>query len=289
VQANLHYVNVEKRHGDSPDVSTLESGRFSDDYHIYRVDWRPQGVFWYLDGVRYHAVPIADDMKEFLRNFYMILNIAVGGSWPGNPDDSSVFPMRMLVDYVRYYEILSVVDPGEPPLDIDEESLAGSLSEAAEAMQDGFVPFQDVGTVTFGPAAPLVDISSNAVDGALSVAATYPGASWGGVYWELDTPRDMSAYAAGHLVAALKVPSHVTAFEVKLESVGASGSLNLVDYPPVPINADYAEYTIPLADFTALGLDLSQLTIPFALWNPEGAPGVYTNADVLVDNVHFTP
>ena len=264
------------------DTNTLEL--FSDDYHIYGIDWTPSNITWHIDGAAHHTAPLSDDMKEFQRGFYLLINLAVGGEWPGYPDSSSVFPMRMFVDYVRVYRDLSLVDPGEPPLDIDEETLNAFLFDASDAIQEGFAPFEDVDTIVYGPAAPTIDSSTNAVDGIWSVEATYPGTSWGGMYFQLTTPQDMSAYSNGNLVVALKVPGSLTAFEVKLESPGQqSGSVNLFDYTPVPINADFVEYTIPLADFTAQNFDLSSVSIPFALWNPDGA------AVVLIDNIHFTP
>ena len=269
---------------DSTTTNTIASGLFSDDYHIYGIDWTPTNVIWSVDGVAYHATPLNADMKEFQRGFYLLMNLAVGGNWPGYPDESSVFPMRMFVDYVRVYRDLSLVDPGEPPLDIEEETLNAFLFDASDAIQEGFTPFENVDTIVYGPAAPVIAPSSNAVDGVWSVQATYSGTSWGGMYFQLTSPADMSAYSNGNLVVALKVPGNLTAFEVKLESPGQqSGFVNLFDYTPVPINADFAEYTIPLADFTAQNFDLSNVSIPFALWNPNGA------AEVLIDNIHFTP
>lgn len=270
-------------------TATNTPGLFSDDYHIYGIDWTPTNVTWSVDGVAYHTTPINADMKEFQRGFYLLMNLAVGGSWPGYPDGSSVFPMRMFVDYVRVYTDLSLVDPGEPPLDIDEETLNAFLFDASDAIQEGFTPFENVDTIVYGPAAPVIAPSTNAVDGLWSVQATYPQASWGGMYFQLATPADMSAYTNGNLVVALKVPGNLTAFEVKLESPSQqSGSVNLFDYTPVLINADFDEYTIPLADFTAQNFNLSNVSIPFALWNPQSASGPVA-AEVLIDNIHFTP
>jgi beta-glucanase (GH16 family) len=289
VHGTAIYVNEDHVLGSTSGTNMMLSGLFSDDYHIYGIDWTPTNVTWSVDGVAYHATPVNADMKEFQRGFYLLMNLAVGGNWPGYPDTSSVFPMRMFVDYVRVYTDLSLVDPGEPPLDIDEETLNAFLFDASDAIQEGFTPFENVVTVVYGPAAPTIAPSSNAVDGVWSVQATYPDASWGGMYFELASPQDMSAYTNGNLVVALKVPGNLTAFEVKLESPGQqSGAVNLFDYTPVAINADFDEYTIPLADFTAQNFDLSNVAIPFALWNPQGASGAVA-AEVLIDNIHFTP
>jgi beta-glucanase (GH16 family) len=75
-----------------------------DGFHNYRVDWSPGLIIWYLDGSEYFRVTpndIRGNRWVFDHPFYMILNVAVGGGWPGNPDGSTQFPQTMLVDYVH--------------------------------------------------------------------------------------------------------------------------------------------------------------------------------------------
>jgi beta-glucanase (GH16 family) len=86
----------------------IESGRFADDYHVYAVEWSPERVEFLVDGKSYHVVTPASlpagAKWVYDHPFFLILNVAVGGQWPGNPDESSVFPQKMLVDYVRVYD-----------------------------------------------------------------------------------------------------------------------------------------------------------------------------------------
>ena len=299
------YVDDDHLLASSSGVETMTPGLFSDDYHIYGIDWTPTNMTWHIDGVAYHTTPLSDDMKEFQRGFYIILNLAVGGFWPGYPDGTSVFPMRMFVDYVRVYRDLGLVDPGEPPLDIDEESLGQYVFDGSEAIQNGFAPFEYTATKFYGGGAPTGVLSSNAVDGTWSVQATWNSSGFGGMWWQIANPTnenevvltDLTAYAGGNLVVALKVPPTVTYyFEVKMESEalgggGPFGKVNLLDYTPVPLSGGLVEYTIPIADFTTTpnNLNHSEVIIPFALWNPQSAPGVYVDAEVLIDNIHFTP
>lgn len=105
----------------------------------------------------------------------------------------------------------------------------------------------------------------------------------------------MSAYAGGNLVFAMQMSTNVTHyFEVKMESEflngGPNGRVNLLNYTPVPISGGFVEYTIPLDDFVnqSYGLNLSEVIIPFSLWNPQSAAGVYVAAEVRIDNIHFT-
>ncbi len=88
---------------------TLPGGRrFSDDFHVFAVEWEPQAIRWYVDGVLYQTRTPADlpsgTKWVFDHPFFILLNLAVGGNWPGNPDDTTVFPQKMLVDYVRVYK-----------------------------------------------------------------------------------------------------------------------------------------------------------------------------------------
>jgi beta-glucanase (GH16 family) len=79
---------------------------FADAFHTFTVDWAPDSITWYVDGVQYQRRTPADlggDRWVFDHPFFMILNIAVGGFWPGNPDGSTVFPQTLTVDYVRVY------------------------------------------------------------------------------------------------------------------------------------------------------------------------------------------
>ncbi|MGC4759450.1 family 16 glycosylhydrolase [Micromonospora trifolii] len=76
----------------------------ADTFHTYRVDWEPNVITWYIDGVQYHRVDparLGGSRWVFDHPFFMILNVAVGGNWPGYPDGSTQFPQQMLVDYVR--------------------------------------------------------------------------------------------------------------------------------------------------------------------------------------------
>jgi beta-glucanase (GH16 family) len=80
--------------------------KLSDDYHIYAVEWDASQIRWYFDSNNYCTLNTnGASMEEFTgRDFFILLNVAVGGSWPGSPDGSTVFPQKMYVDYVRWYQ-----------------------------------------------------------------------------------------------------------------------------------------------------------------------------------------
>jgi len=87
---------------------TLPTGKkFADDFHIFAVEWEPNAIRFYVDGNLYETRTRADLPQGrrwvFDHPFFLLMNVAVGGSWPRNPDTSTVFPQTMLVDFVRVY------------------------------------------------------------------------------------------------------------------------------------------------------------------------------------------
>ena len=85
--------------------NSLDGGAFADGFHIFAVEWEPREIRWYRDGILYHTArpDLVRGEWVYEHPFFVILNLAVGGYWPGNPDATTRFPQRMLVDYVRVY------------------------------------------------------------------------------------------------------------------------------------------------------------------------------------------
>lgn len=76
-------------------------------FHVYTIEWTPDSIKWFVDGAQYHEANIQNNInstEEFHRSFFILLNLAVGGNWPGSPNGSTPFPARLYVDYVRVYE-----------------------------------------------------------------------------------------------------------------------------------------------------------------------------------------
>lgn len=108
----IHYGNP---HGQKQGDYTLSSGDFSSQWHTFSLEWEPGKLVWYVDGIKYHeandwytttegqgtvAYPAPFDQK-----FYMILNLAIGGSWVGYPDETTTYDdQEFAIDYVRAYQ-----------------------------------------------------------------------------------------------------------------------------------------------------------------------------------------
>jgi beta-glucanase (GH16 family) len=88
----------------------LGQGGFNLGFHVFAVEWSEDSITWLVDGYAYHTVT-PNDLPPgatwvYGRPFFILLNVAVGGRWPGSPDETTVFPQTMLVDYVRVYGVL---------------------------------------------------------------------------------------------------------------------------------------------------------------------------------------
>ncbi|WP_190809210.1 family 16 glycosylhydrolase [Flagellimonas sp. S3867] len=84
----------------------LEDDRFDTGFHVFGIEWGPDYINYYVDGDLYNQITPDDVVGEWVFDhpFYIILNVAVGGSFPGSPNEETTFPQTMLVDYVRVYE-----------------------------------------------------------------------------------------------------------------------------------------------------------------------------------------
>lgn len=84
---------------------TLPSETFTDAYHVFTIIWDESFIKWYVNDQLYNEISITDSgMSEFHQPFFFIFNVAVGGTWPGNPDATTKFPQTMKVDYVRVFQ-----------------------------------------------------------------------------------------------------------------------------------------------------------------------------------------
>ena len=85
----------------------LGNDRYDAGFHVFGIEWSPDYINYYIDDVLYNQLTPADVTGEWVfddQPLYLIMNVAVGGNYPGPPNENSVFPQTMLVDYVRIYE-----------------------------------------------------------------------------------------------------------------------------------------------------------------------------------------
>jgi beta-glucanase (GH16 family) len=108
VYGTLHYGGEWPDNKHSGSSFTLNNSSFSDDFHVFCLEWASNEFRWYVDDQLYQTQSKWYTTKSvypapFNRDFYLILNVAVGGDWPGVPDENTSFPQSMIIDYVRVY------------------------------------------------------------------------------------------------------------------------------------------------------------------------------------------
>jgi beta-glucanase (GH16 family) len=107
VHGTMHGPGYSGANGIGGPFALPEGERFADGFHLFAVEWEPNVIRWYVDNQLYETNTPANlpEGSEWVYDhpFYLILNVAVGGGWPGYPDDTTVFPQTMKVDYVRVY------------------------------------------------------------------------------------------------------------------------------------------------------------------------------------------
>lgn len=86
---------------------SLPTGIFNDAFHVFSLEWNENEIKWFLDGKSYSSFSKKDFGEinyPFNEEFFLIINLAVGGDWPGNPDKRSYKNQKLIVDYVRVFE-----------------------------------------------------------------------------------------------------------------------------------------------------------------------------------------
>jgi beta-glucanase (GH16 family) len=85
--------------------TTLTSGDFFDKFHVFSLVWTERSLKWYVDNNEFFTFDTTGASKdEFRRSYFLLINLAVGGNWPGAPSASTAFPQKYIVDYVRVFQ-----------------------------------------------------------------------------------------------------------------------------------------------------------------------------------------
>ena len=109
VHGTLHYGDKWPKNVHTGSPFQLKTGTFADEFHIFAIEWEKGVIRWYIDGELYQTQTKwsssgGEFPAPFDQSFHLVLNVAVGGGWPGPPDAATVFPQRMTVDYVRVFQ-----------------------------------------------------------------------------------------------------------------------------------------------------------------------------------------
>jgi beta-glucanase (GH16 family) len=258
----------------------------SDDYHLYKLEWDPQFLTIYLDNSPYYKIGIAggNGFEAFHNPFYILLNLAVGGNYPGIHSPAGItapLPGRMEVDYIKLYQDITK----------GEELILGSNN----APEGNYGIFTDNTTVSdkivFGQGADLF-LWNNITNITAPVPSPFEGGNvWAfhanaGAWYGLGVANDiknMSNYADGSLKFHMKTSS-TAPFKVGIAADGAEGwvMFNGSNEHGLVRDGQWHEVTIPVSEFGAL--DLMQITQLFMF----SGDAPTAAADFYFDNIYYT-
>jgi beta-glucanase (GH16 family) len=136
--------------------------KFSDAFHTFAVEWEPNVMRFYVDGLLYKTRTPADlpagTTWVFDHPFFIILNVAVGGGFPGNPDASTVFPQQMVVDYVRVYQRAT---PSNVPVLFTDDGTGRALALDSVTFQRDPFPVRTANNFSSDQTTRLLLLSAN--------------------------------------------------------------------------------------------------------------------------------
>lgn len=106
VEANVHYSDAKGKHTQMGAKGYhLPKGSFSDSFHEFELEWTKEALIWRVDSNTYHTLDITDKKYyAFHKDFFLLLNIAVGGEFAGYPDKTTPLPQEMVVDWIKVYQ-----------------------------------------------------------------------------------------------------------------------------------------------------------------------------------------
>jgi len=155
----------------------LPTGAFADDFHVFAVEWTTNQIQWFVDTNLYFTATPASlpggGTWVFTQPQFLLLNVAVGGNWPGNPDGTTVFPQQMLVDYVRVYNYVPSAPNTPTGLTVSPGSTKAYLKwDASSSGATGYKVKR--ATVSGGTYTTVANLSSNSyTDTGLANCTTY--------------------------------------------------------------------------------------------------------------------
>ncbi|MCB2195696.1 MAG: family 16 glycosylhydrolase [Bacteroidetes bacterium] len=170
IYGTMHY--DDNGHAEYGDSYQLSEGIFADDFHVFSIEWTQTQLKWYVDGIKYHeASLIPSYLSEFQKEFFILLNIAVGGNWPGNPDGSTVFPQKMMVDYVRVYQLDNQPEiTGFDLVNKAQKNVTYSTVESEDFSYNWTVP--SGATITGGQGTSSISVNWGCADGDVTCQLT---------------------------------------------------------------------------------------------------------------------
>jgi beta-glucanase (GH16 family) len=263
----------------------------SNDYHVYEAERTAENIIFRIDGITVYVRPLDATMSELADEFFLLLNIAIGGTHGADPTPANFpSPQEMRVDWVRIYaDPAEVVDPPDPSL--------ADRGIYSETRTNPSLPFDRViNTIDWSGNAAASNLASTDVppkEGAVSMSVDYQdlGLGYGGPVFQFGD-ADFTEWAGlttyEFLVFSLNTSTWPTFGNITIQiedDTGKQSQLQLTDYDP-EIDGDWNTYTIPLTDFNAAN-PLTDLTKVRYLGFLKIGPDAVGSGIFHLDDIHL--
>lgn len=252
----------------------------SNDYHVYEVEWDEKRVVGKIDDITYF-IKVIDPitMNEFLQNFFLIFNVAVGGNLGGAPDETTIWPQEMFVDWVRVYQ------NEEDLIPIETYGIFTDETPVDDALQIG------VNAEIYVWESTLVGGSITPYEGSNVISWATAGQGWFGGGISSTMPLDLTEFESGTLNFMMKIPANVT---FKIGIIDVQGNENYVEFPAnhtaygLERNGEWSQAIIPVTEIKG-NVNLQMLSYEFALLEENGANCEFAIDDIYYDGGGLTP
>jgi beta-glucanase (GH16 family) len=263
----------------------------NDDYHLYKMTWDSEYIRIFVDGYEFYTIDIrgasAADLEEFHQQHYILLNLAVGGSYTGIMNAAGItapMPAKMYVDYVKLYQ-----NPGDELYLGTENALAGNFGIYSESplLNDKLTYGQDAELYIWNNLNPIADAVPFEGNEVLALRAN--GGNWFGLGVS-NRIKNLQNFADGHLNFHFKT-TYTGQFKVGVASGHGESWINFpagVEAYGLQRDGQWHEVSIPLSTFNnpnmGMHIDLGSMNQLFMFaGDPAGA-----NADFYIDNIYYS-
>ncbi|MGC9362421.1 MAG: family 16 glycosylhydrolase, partial [Candidatus Syntrophosphaera sp.] len=270
----LHWWDDENESHNSYGQSKQLKESLSDDYHIYGLEWDEQRVIGTIDDIIYFVKVIdPGTMDEFLKEFFLIINVAVGGNLGGAPDATTNWPQDMYVDWIRVYQSEESLIP------IETFGIFTDETPVDDALKIGVNSEIYVweSTLTGGTIPPY--------EGPNVISWSTTGQGWFGGGISSNTPLDLSGFEEGNIKFMIKIPANVT-FKIGINDT--QGNESYVTFPAnqsafgIERDGEWGQAVIPVADIKG-NVDLEILSYEFMILEENGIQCQFAIDDIYWD------
>lgn len=303
IHGTLHYGDKWPGNKNSG-TSVVPSTKVWDEFHTYSIQWEEGEVRWYIDDKHYsthtsagwYTTASEKTTAPFDEKFHLLLNVAVGGQWPGNPDETSTFPQEMTIDYVKVYECSADKVKGKgcaTNVDANIKPLAGNkrpgpsstITNSFDVFKEALDPQWDYGIGTYNATGTITTAIIDAAEPAHGKVIDIKYSGSGLAYIQATGPKDVTVFTgSSYLEFDVKVMDYKSAagliVKVDCGHPCSSGDISIGKVG----DGAWETVRVPISRFTAGGLALSKMNTPFVIfptWDKQAG------VNIQVDNIRW--